>query len=307
MKYGFDNNRFFVEHDSCSRPVMSLREECEIRAQEIYKGTNKIILCVSSGLDSQIALHSFVRQNIPVRYIFFKQGNYNNSEYLNIKLLEKKFNIDIEIIDIDPECIKDEIFILAEKLNVHPNHALHYIFCRELPLDHDIIQVAHDPWIITRRDDGQHFVYHGYHDPEIARIRALEAIPNRTGKVSMFGESSEFFMSMITDPVFQNFFNSWKYFDNNGLHLNGKQIHDVYRYDYYIKPLMYSSHWGTDLLYFPKFKGFEHIDWINNFPNTAELESTYHCYIRYEDLINLYVTKDITTKRYYDYATLHSR
>ena len=64
MHWGFDeNNKFYVEHASCTRPAGDLREESDRRARDIYlNNPSKIMLCLSSGLDSQIALVSFLKQ-----------------------------------------------------------------------------------------------------------------------------------------------------------------------------------------------------------------------------------------------------
>lgn len=261
MDYGFEGGKFYVEYSGCSRIPGSLREEALVRAQEIYASNPKVMLCLSSGLDSQIALYSFMSQSIPVECAFLRMGGYNENELENVKILEKKWGFKATVIDIDPNGVRDELEHLKVELDAHANHCLQYKFVSSLPEDYSIVQVLHDPWTITTRRDSKHYLFHGYYDPEIGRHRVLQKI-QRSGAIHMFGDSSEFFLSCLSDPLFKQFFNSWIYYDGNGLTQYGRKLPDLLRYEYYIKPLLYSKHWGGDLMYFPKFSGYENIEWL---------------------------------------------
>ena len=261
MNFGFENGKFFVQYSGCARVPGPLRQEAELRAREIYKANNKIILCLSSGLDSQIALHSFLSQDIPIECAFLRTGGFNDVEYENVKVLENKWGFKAHVIDINPNEVREELEQLKIELDVHANHCLQHMFVKQLPGDYDVVQVLHDPWIITSRKLNQHYVFHGYYDPEIARYRALRSL-TRTGNIQMFGDSAEFFLSCISDKLFDNFLNSWVYYDGNGLMQYNARLPDVLRYEYYIKPLLYAKHWEGELKYFPKFSGYENLDWL---------------------------------------------
>ena len=301
MNFGFDasnSNKFYVEHTSCTRSVGTLREESDRRARDMYLDNPKLMLCLSSGLDSQTALHSFKSQGIPVECSFLRLGGFNDNEYANLKVLEKKYGFTANVIELDPNSCLEELEDLSLRLDAHLNHCIHYKFVSQLPEDYDIIQVLHDPWLITGKDTGQHYIYQGYYDPEIARYRALTAIEGRTGRIQMFGNSSEYFLSSINDELFHYFLKSWSYYDGNGLMLHDLKVHDVLRYEYYIKPMLYAKHWGDNLIYFPKFSGYENINWL--YKSVRRLQKEKECFILWKDLIAHYQSCDGTTNRYYE-------
>lgn len=261
MNFGLENGKFFIEYSGCTRKPGSLREESLIRAREIYNKNNKVMLCLSSGLDSQIAMYSFLSQGIPVEFSFLRLDGFNDNEYQNLKVLENKWGFKANVVNINPNKIRDELDHLVETLDVHHNHCLQRKFVEQIPEDHDIVQVIHDPWTLTHRQLSKHYIFHGYYDPEIGRYRALKSIP-RTGDIQMFGDSHEFFLSCIGDELFEYFFKSWTYYDSNNLKLRDKPVPNVTRYEYYIKPMLYGKHWGDELTYFPKFAGYENIEWM---------------------------------------------
>lgn len=296
MHFGFNDNKFYVEYTSCSRLPVSLKEESDKRAVALYSQNKKLMLCLSSGLDSQTALVSFIRQGIPIECVFLRLNGYNDNEHENLKLLEKKYNFKSEIINIDPVSSKEEILDLSGKLDVTVNHALHYKFVSMLPTEHDIIQVMHDPWFFTSRKLNKHYLYYSWTDPEIARYAPLTTIP-RHGKIKVFDDSSELFLSLLTDPILDYFFTSWSYFEND-LQYRGNKLKDVLRYDHYIKPLLYAKHWGDELLYFPKFGGYENVPWMYELINNSKPSKM--CFIEKDELIQHLRACDGTTKRYYE-------
>lgn len=297
MHWGFDeNNKFYVEHTSCTRPAGNLKEESDRRARDIYlNNPGKIMLCLSSGLDSQIALVSFLKQGIPLECSFLRLDGFNENEYENLKTLEKKWGFKANVININPNTRRDEIEALKPRLDAHANHCIQHMFVSELPKDYDVIQVLHDPWLITNKQNGVHYVYQSYYDPEIARYRALSAI-ERTGKIVMFGDSSEYFLSSINDDLFHNFLDSWVYYDGNGFKLYDTKVNDVLRYEYYIKPMLYAKHWREDLVYFPKFSGYENIDWL--YKEVRAIRKERQCFIPWKDLIAHLKSQTSVTKRF---------
>lgn len=300
MHWGTDKDgKFYVEHSSCTRPAGTLKIESDRRARDIFLDNNKLTLCLSSGLDSQIALVSFLKQDIPIEIVFLRLDGFNENEYENLKTLEKKWGFKAEVINLNPNSHREEIEFLKSELDVHANHCIQHMFVRQLPKDRDIIQVLHDPWIMTDRVNGIHYVYQSYYDPEIGRYRALDAIKGRTGKIIMFGDSSEYFLSSINDDLFHNFLNSWVYYDNNGFEMYGKKIPDVLRYEYYIKPMLYAKHWGNDLKYFPKFSGYENIDWL--YAEVRKIVKEKQCFIPWKELISHFKANTGAIKRYTEY------
>lgn len=297
MIFGFENGRFYIEYSGCTRTPGTLRQEAQARAREIYSQNKQVMLCLSSGLDSQIALHSFMSQQIPIECAFLRMGGYNDNELENVRVLEKRWGFRTHIVDIDPNSVREELEHLKVKLEAHSNHCLQHMFVRQLPGDYSIVQVLHDPWTLTSRKLNQHFLYHGYYDPEIARYRALKAI-DRSGAIEMFGDSHEFFLSCVGDSLFDDFFNSWVYYDQNGLMQYGRKLPDVLRYEYYIKPMLYAKHWGDELVYFPKFSGYENIDWLMREVRVLQAERV--VLIERKKLIDHLGTINAPARRFYE-------
>jgi len=297
MNFGFEDGKFYMEHTSCTRPAGSLREESDRRAREIFTEHKKVLLCLSSGLDSQIALHSFKSQGIPLECAFLRLGGFNDNEYENLQVLEKKYGFKAEVINIDPNVIKDELLHLTQEFDAHANHCIQYKFVSQLPKDHAVIQVLHDPWLITSKRLKTHFIFHGFYDPEIARYRTLCRI-ERDAPILMFGDSSEYFLSSINDEIFHHFLESWIYYDGNGLQQNNLKLNDVLRYEYYIKPMLYAKHWQNELIYFPKFSGYENIDWL--YKQVRSIRKERMVFIPWRELISFLKSCNGETKRWYE-------
>jgi hypothetical protein len=74
-----------------------------------------------------------------------------------------------------------------------------------------------------------------------------------------------------------------------------KKLPDVLRYEYYVKPMLYAKHWSGDLTYFPKFSGYENIDWL--FKEVREIRKEKMCFLERNDLIQ-HLRSGYGTKRY---------
>lgn len=298
MDYGFnDRGRFYVDHPSCSRPVGTLREEAEQRARDLYEQNKKIIVCMSSGLDSQVVLHSFLTQGIPVECAFLRLNGYNAVEEEQLKILEKKWGFEANVININPDEDKENLIALSKELDTNIYHTIHYNFIKKLPEDYNVIQIHHDPWIRSDIKNNKHYIYHSKHDAEIGRMRPLKTL-SRSGKVVSFDDTSEYFLSTLTDDVFQNFLKSWTYFNGNNLNYNAEPLRQIYRYDFYIKPFLYAKHWGDALEYFPKFRGHENVDWITT--EVSKIKSVTGCFIEINSLINHLKNIGSGRARYYE-------
>ena len=101
MIYGFENNKFYVDMPTISRPVISMRGENDRRAVEIANMCDKITLGMSTGVDSQAMLHSFVTQDIPVECVFLYTPGYNDVEYERIPMIEKRWGVKVQIFDLE--------------------------------------------------------------------------------------------------------------------------------------------------------------------------------------------------------------
>jgi len=294
MDYGFEDNRFYVEYSGCTCPPTNIRHESDLEAQRLYAINNKLILCLSSGLDSQTALHSFKSQGIPIDCYFMHLKGFNDSEFENLKTIERKYSFKTNIIEIDPEKNRDECLHLANAHDTNPHHALHYLFVNQMPKEHDIIQV-HTPWFVTKKSSGKHYLYHSFYDPEISRIQLLSKI-QRTGNIKSFGSTGEYFASVISDEVIDYFLKSWQFYNDPTITRRGEPLHDVFRYEFYVKPLLYAKHWGDELFYFPKFAGFENIPWLANLNNETKRE--HMVFVEKDVLLNFLLTSTDTKKFY---------
>ena len=145
INFNFCQDKFYVSYRPCGRPIQNLRKEFETRAKNLSNYSKKLMLCLSSGLDSQAVMHSFFSQGIKIDYAFLYQPGFNETEYENIQILEKKYNFKAIVIEIDPEKVKDKVLDLHKKLNLPPNQILHKMFVEQLPEDADILQGVHGP------------------------------------------------------------------------------------------------------------------------------------------------------------------
>jgi hypothetical protein len=258
LNFGLTNEKFYIDYTSTSRPVGNIREESNKRAVELAESSNKLLLGLSGGLDSQSVLHSFYSQGIPIETILFYSPGYNDIEYEQVKILDKKYGIKTQIIDADPMEWHAEIDQLSIELDIPAKQNLiHRKFLSMVSSDYDFIQVFHDPMVIVGSTEKTYFC-HGYYHPEMLRARAFESL-NRTGKNIFYGNTPEQMLSILNDDIFKAAYSSYKYFDGNGLIAPLMHPKTSDRWDIYIKPLIFGKYWGDELIYFPKYGGGENI------------------------------------------------
>lgn len=261
MIYGFENEKFYIDFFPCGRKHGNMREESDRRALEIANTGSKFIISFSGGLDSQAVLHSFYKYDIPVETAFLYLPTYNDQEFEQVKILDKKYNRKTWIIDLDPFQIKESILETSIKLDITAkNNVLQRKFLSLLPDNYDFIQMVHDPYILPLNDSS--YYIQSYYMPEISRQRALDSL-DRKGRNIFYGDTTEFLMSVINDDIFKSAIVSAQYYDGNGLNHPNKNLKTVDRWDYYIKPLIYAKYWSDELIYFPKFAGFENVDFLH--------------------------------------------
>lgn len=261
MIHGFENGKWYIDYQSNQRPAGNMRQESDLRALEIAKTSSKIMISFSSGIDSQSVLHSFRDCDIPVETAFLYLPGYNDQEYSRIKILDKKYGIKTHIVDFDPYDYEDEIVAEEEQYGIQANSIIQKKFLSLLPDDYDFISITHDPYVHISLKEQQSYWFMGYHTPEVHRQRAFELVPRR-GKFIFYGDTSEFLSSILNEEIYHACIRSWSYFAFNGLSKPGVQLQTVDRWDYYIKPLIYGKYWKDELIYFPKFAGFENVPFL---------------------------------------------
>jgi len=275
MKSGFENNKFYVEYTSPGRKIGNMREELDLAVKTISDSSgDKLLLGLSSGLDSQVILHSLHEQGLPYTCAFLYMPGYNDHEYNNVKVLEKKYGFNALIAEIDPAKEKDEVLDQAYSQHILPNHFMHKKFLSLLPADMDYLNGIEGPDIVMNEESGKRYIMEAHWNFENTRLRTLRSL-DRSGKVLNIdrNETSEaFLLSIINDAVFRGYINSIRYILHNDLvDGSGKKPGIIFNYNYYIKPIIMGRYWGHELLYFPKSMGVEKIDWIMNCP----IKSTY--------------------------------
>jgi len=259
---GFEDQKFYMTFNSCCREIENFRKESEKLAFDLANKSKNLILGLSSGLDSQTVLHSFYSQNIRIKCAFLYLPNFNETEYNQIKILDKKYNIDLEIIDLDPNFYKEELIYEYELTGIPPYQLLHKKFLSFLPEDSDFIQGVDGPDFIKKNNVW--YIIQTANSFVNSRTRGFNLL-NRTGRLINWEKTPEIFLSIIDDEIVKLFMIAYDNISKNGLsYSNDKEIPIIDHYDLYIKPYIYAKYWGGELEYFPKYQGPENIHWIMN-------------------------------------------
>lgn len=287
MILSFNNNIFSVTLQGSGRPVGNVRLESERKARELYSENNKIMLGLSSGLDSQVVLHSFVTQDIPVKCAFLYLSNCNDFELDNVRLLEKKYGLDLEIVELNPDQLKDSLMAEYQQTGIPPHQLMHKHFLSLLPAEHTFIQGLDGPDMVKGKDGGW-YIMQTANSFVNSRVRGMEQL-GRPGKIVSWEKSSELFQSIITDDVYTAYMHAHNNIVNNGLsYQNDKAIPLIDHFDLYIKPFLYGKHWGSELDYFAKYQGPEKISWIMNQRWHRYEENV--VFIPYDEAVNIFST-----------------
>jgi hypothetical protein len=270
MKSGFENNRFYVEYESPGRPIGTFREELELAVRNVSEQSgDKLLLSLSSGLDSQIILHSLYSQGLPFQCAFMYMPGYNDHEYNNVKILEEKYSFKSIVVEIHPDQVKDEVLAQVEKHHILPNNFMHKKFLSMLPGDLDFLAGIEGPDLILGKKNNQRLIMEAFWNFENTRLRTLREV-ERPGKVLNLdrNESSEALLaSILKDPIYKGFASSLTYIVNNDLvDRSGKKPSMIFNWNYYVKPIIIGRYWFNELIYFPKSMGIEKVDWIVNHP-----------------------------------------
>jgi hypothetical protein len=270
MKSGFENDRFFIEYESPGRPIGTFREELDLAIKKISdQSGDKLLLSLSSGLDSQIVLHSLHSQSLPYKCAFMHMPGYNDQELNNIKILEKKYGFEALVVEINPDEVKEEILNQVSKRHILPNHFMHKKFLSMLPKDLDFLAGIEGPDIVIGKKSNKRLLMEAFWNYENTRLRILREV-DRDGKVLNLDRndtSDALLASILKDPIVKGYVSSIHYIINNDL-VDGtrKKPSIIFNWNYYVKPIIMGRYWGNELIYFPKSMGIEGVDWIINNP-----------------------------------------
>ena len=260
MSYGFYEDKFFIDFNSCTRSVHSPRSEFAERARTIHKKYSNLILSFSGGIDSQATFLAFKDANINIPCAFMHLPGYNDNEYKNTLLCVEKWDIDLHVIKIDPYEIKDQIIAESNRLQIPPNQILHSFFVNKLPKKYTLVEGFNgpDPYVYN----GKHYLMESANSVEYARLRAYKTLCKARTVVG-FEKDEYILLSILKDDILTSMCNSWNYYNIEGLSfLDEEPISVINYWDLFIKPIFYGKHWGSDLIYVPKYQGCEKIDFI---------------------------------------------
>ena len=306
MKSGFENDRFFIEYESPGRKIGTFREELDLAVKTMSEQSgDKLLLSLSSGLDSQIVLHSLHSQGLPYKCAFMHMPGYNDHEYNNIKTLEEKYNFKSMVVEINPVEVKEEILDQVNQRHIMPNHFMHKKFLSMLPGDLDFLAGVEGPDIVINQTKNTRLVMEAYWNYENTRLRILREV-KREGKVLNLDRndtSDALLASILKDPIVKGYISSINYIINNDLvDKTGRKPSIIFNWNYYVKPIMMGRYWFNELIYFPKSMGIERVDWIIN----NSIRQPYDvdvAYVEYWRLVKFLTQENKDTLRIYDTNT----
>jgi hypothetical protein len=293
--FGYENGKFYVEWESCEYIPLSIRDAWEYRARELFKKNPNLILGLSSGVDSQAILFSFLSQGIPIKTAFFHMKGYNDEELEQLRELEEKMNFKTTfILDCDPFEIKDEVIEESKKLGHTPyDPFMKKHFIKRLPEDHTFIYGYNGPNVYVK--NGKRYLIDCPGDLSILRTGAFN-FENRIAPVVNWEHDSVIMYSVLTDQYVDRLMTAFDYYSNIDADAGDDRIPWYGYWDTYIKCMVYSNHWGDELIYFSKLSGLEKIDYIMNGPIFNYKDNL--VVINQDELLTFFKSKE-SRKRFY--------
>lgn len=304
MQSGFENEKFYVDYQSPGRQIGTFREELELAVKNISNQSgDNLLLSLSSGLDSQIILHSLHLQDLPYKCAFMYMPGYNDHEYDNVKLLENKYGFKSIIIEINPDDIKDEILDQVDRRHIMPNNFIHKKFLSMLPEDLDFLTGIEGPDIVnSKKDSSIKLFQEAYWNYENLRLRILNEV-QRTGRILNLdrNENSESLLaSILNDSIVKGYVHSMNYIlENDLVNKDGKKPYIIFNWNYYLKPIIIGKYWKDELIYFPKSMGIEKIKWIIDHPLQRQPYWEDVVYIDYWKFLKFLLSDQKKTVRFY--------
>lgn len=313
---GDDDNGFYIEFKSKSRKVGNVRQEFEIQAQQLYKENHNIVLAISGGLDSQVMLHSFLCQGLKVNTSFMYMPSYNDNEFLYVKKLDEKYNIETEIIKLNPMDFYNHFCLQSIEHDIINKYSLLFAYYMSLmPEDYTFVQhsgpnLKYEIW--KNLNDKQ--IYHrlGYQSNDISKMRAFN-LYNKKNKPVLFSHFGEHLLSVFQDEIFiSGLYASDFWPDVNGKKSQEldklKQNEEVFKrctmYDPFLKGIIYGKYWKDELEYFPsstlsmhKLEFYGHLGYSTGENRKKILDTT--VLIPMDELYNVLDSDESISKKYF--------
>ena len=256
MKFGLDdNNKFYVEFTSCPRPVGNMREELDLACQRIAS-EGKIMISLSSGLDSQVILHSFATQGLLYECAFMHHPGFNDNELANIRVLDKKYGFTANIVTIDAMAVKAEVEALALATGVPVQHHITKMFIDQIPEEYNIVEGIENPDLYLENGKWKMMESWNAIDLMATRFHMQHYRKNRLIHIDRRSEHDELGLSMLIDDIAQAYRYAFPFIKNNGLvekESGESPLMVIWGWTLYIKPIMFGKYWKDELIYFPKF------------------------------------------------------
>ena len=313
---GDDDNGFYIEFKSKSRKVGNVRQEFEIQAQQLYKENHNIVLAISGGLDSQVMLHSFLCQGLKVNTSFMYMPGYNDNEFLYVKKLDEKYNIETEIIKLNPMDFYNHFCLQSIEHDIINKYSLLFAYYMSLmPEDYTFVQhsgpnLKYEIW----KNLNNNKIYHrlGYQSNDVSKMRAFN-LYNKKNKPVLFSHFGEHLLSVFQDEIFiSGLYASDFWPDVNGKKSQEldklKQNEEVFKrctlYDPFLKGIIYGKYWKDELEYFPsstlsmhKLEFYGHLGYSTGENRKKILDTT--VLIPMDELYNVLDSDESISKKYY--------
>jgi hypothetical protein len=263
MKYGLDEQgKYWIEYTSCPRPVGNMRQELDLACQRIAS-QRPTMISLSSGLDSQIVLHSFVEQGLDHECAFLYHPGFNDSEFENVKILEKKYGFKSHVITIDAMAVKEQAEALAESTRVPPQHHVKTMFFDQLDDSYQILEGPENPDLFL--DNGRWRMMESYNAIDTTANWFHAGRRNPVVHLDRRSQHQEFAISILIDDIAQAYRHAFPYIRENGMvdAKTGKvPLWVIWGWGLYIKPIQFGKYWGNELEYFPKFASQKEIEYM---------------------------------------------
>lgn len=278
MIYGLDeNNEFYVECTPCTRPVGTIREEMELACQRLEHEHGNICISLSSGVDSQVLVHTFHTLGLPYRTAFLHYVGYNDNERANIDTLDKKYGIKTQVYEIEPDKHKDHVEELARQSRLPAEHHFMKMFVDSLDPEWNILQGIESFDFVWQNNIC--YCMESWTAIEIASQRAVNELdrPGRALAIDRRAPFNEFTLSLLDNDIVKGYVNGIEFIKNNGLVREGSNEKPklIFGWELYVKPIIFGLYWEPgELELFPKGVSPEKIDWIMN-PSEAVLRHNY--------------------------------
>jgi hypothetical protein len=105
LDYSKENikERFIINFNRCSRPVLSWKEECLSTASHIRNSTDRpLMVSMSGGIDAEVAAMSFIEAGIQIEAFTIRHAHGTNEHDISYAIkFCKKYGIKHTIIDVD--------------------------------------------------------------------------------------------------------------------------------------------------------------------------------------------------------------